>query len=163
RSPADAYGKLPAQEIIACVRKQAGMGAVVEDERIPTLHCHTPGAATRERPPRHLVLIVEASLGAKYTGHLGGMDRNVNLDSLAKQAWTFTRAYATGTRSVRGLEALVAGFPPSLSDAVLRLPDAQSRFFTLAQTLRAQGYRSHFIYGGEAHFDNMKSFFLGNG
>src|SRR5690606_37201979 len=77
--------------------------------------------------------------------------------------WTFTRAYATGTRSVRGLEALVAGFPPSLSDAVLRLPDAQSRFFTLAHLLRGRGYRSRFIYGGEAHFDNMKSFFLGNG
>src|SRR5690606_26669033 len=103
------------------------------------------------------------SLGAKYTGHLGGLDLTPNLDALSRQAWTFTRAYATGTRSVRGLEALVAGFPPSLSDAVLRLPDAQAGFFTLAQLLRTQGYRSRFIYGGEAHFDNMKGFFLGNG
>src|SRR5690606_7633589 len=31
------------------------------------------------------------------------------------------------------------------------------------QALRQHDYRSHFIYGGEAHFDNMKSFFLGNG
>src|SRR5690606_22001144 len=61
------------------------------------------------------------------------------------------------------LEALVAGFPPSISEAALRLPDAQHRFFTLAQILRQQGYVNRFVYGGEAHFDNMKRFFLGNG
>src|SRR3546814_8057774 len=33
----------------------------------------------------------------------------------------------------------------------------------MAQILKQQGYRSRFVYGGEAHFDNMKSFFLGNG
>src|SRR5690606_511201 len=70
---------------------------------------------------------------------------------------------ATGTRSVRGLEAVVAGFPPTVSDAALRLSGAQSNFFTMAQLLKQQGYCSRFIYGGEAHFDNMKSFFLGNG
>jgi phosphoglycerol transferase MdoB-like AlkP superfamily enzyme len=64
---------------------------------------------------------------------------------------------------VRGLEAVVAGFPPTVSDAALRLSGAQSNFFTMAQVLKQQGYRSSFIYGGEAHFDNMKSFFLGNG
>src|SRR3546814_3858457 len=61
------------------------------------------------------------------------------------------------------LEAVVAGFPPTVSDAALRLSGAQSNFFTLAQVLKQHGYRSRFIYGGEAHFDNMKSFFLGNG
>src|SRR5690606_11582840 len=39
----------------------------------------------------------------------------------------------------------------------------QRNFFTLAQLLKQKGYRSRFIYGGEAHFDNMKGFFLGNG
>src|SRR5690606_6762888 len=53
--------------------------------------------------------------------------------------------------------------PPTISDAALRLSGAQRNFYTLAQTLKQHGYRSRFIYGGEAHFDNMKSFFLGNG
>lgn len=164
RSPADAYGKLPAEEVIACVRKGAAMDAGPRHASIPTLHRQAlaqldPG---RQRP-RNVVLIVQESLGSRFVGHLGGLDLTPHLDALSKEAWTFTRAYATGTRSVRGLEALVAGFPPSLSDAVLRLPDAQSRFFTLAQLLRTQGYRSRFVYGGEAHFDNMKGFFLGNG
>ncbi|WP_442593336.1 LTA synthase family protein [Parapusillimonas sp. JC17] len=163
RSPADAYGELPEQEVIALIRRQAFMSPTIDSAQIPTLHKHGSVTVHRDPTPRHIVLIVEESLGAKYTGHLGGLPLTPNLDALSDEAWTFTRAYATGTRSVRGLEALVAGFPPSLSDAVLRLPGAQSRFFTLAHLLKNQGYRSRFIYGGEAHFDNMKGFFLGNG
>src|SRR5690606_16993618 len=128
---------------------------------IPTLHYQMP--SVKRTRPLNLVMIVEESLGAQYTGHLGGAGLTPCLDELSARAWTFPRAYATGTRSVRGLEAVVAGFPPTVSDAALRLPDAQSRFFTLAQLLGQHGYRSRFIYGGESHFDNMKGFFLGNG
>ncbi|OWT60395.1 sulfatase [Candidimonas nitroreducens] len=130
-------------------------------QNIPSLHLQEP-SVRRERP-LNVVLIVEESLGAQYTGVLGGAGLTPEFDRLAGLGWNFTQAYATGTRSVRGLEAVVAGFPPTVSDAALRLPDAQSNFFTLAQALRRQGYRSRFIYGGEAHFDNMKSFFFGNG
>lgn len=46
---------------------------------------------------------------------------------------------------------------------MLKLPRSQQGFFTLAQLLGRKGYHSRFLYGGEAHFDNMKGFFLGNG
>src|SRR5690606_2215424 len=98
---------------------------------IPTLHRQRP-LVTHERP-LNLVMIVEESLGAQYVGNLGGAGLTPCLDELAQSAWNFTRAYATGTRSVRGLEAVVAGFPPTVSDAALRLSGAQSNFFTLAQ------------------------------
>src|SRR3546814_11284670 len=101
-------------------------------------------------------MIVQESLGAQYVGNLGGAKLTPCLDALAETSWNFTRAYATGTRSVRGLEAVVAGFPPTVSDAALRLSGAQSNFFTLAQVLKQHGYRSRFIYGGESHFDNLK-------
>jgi len=160
RSAADVYGDMPADEMNDIVRRGAGLPAP-ENPDIPTLHVQVP-ARERSRP-LNVVMIVEESLGAQYVGHLGGAGLTPELDELSKTAWTFTRAFATGTRSVRGLEAVVAGFPPTISDAALRLPDAQSNFFTLAQAVRRHGYRSRFIYGGEAHFDNMKSFFLGNG
>lgn len=159
RSASDVYGGLPEPEIHEIVRRCAGLPE--GPPGIPTLHSHQP-RTPRERP-LNLVMIVEESLGAQYVGNLGGAGLTPCLDELAKSAWNFTRAYATGTRSVRGLEAVVAGFPPTISDAALRLSGAQSNFFTMAQALRQHGYRSHFIYGGEAHFDNMKSFFLGNG
>ncbi len=114
RSPADAYGKLPEQEVIASIREHARLTPPITTEHIPTLHNHVLLAAHHTATPRHVVLIVEESLGAKYTGHLGGLSLTPNLDALSAQAWTFTQAYATGTRSVRGLEALVDGFHPSL-------------------------------------------------
>jgi len=159
RSAADVYGDLPVDVMLAEVCRAAHV-ARGPDER-PTLHVQQATCA-RERP-RNIVLILEESLGAQYVGNLGGADCTPNLDRLSQLGWNFTRAYATGTRSVRGLEAVVAGFPPTLSDAAPRLGGAQSGFFTLAQLFRRQGYRSRFIYGGEAHFDNMKNFFLGNG
>ena len=36
-------------------------------------------------------------------------------------------------------------------------------YFTIATLLKPYGYKSSFIYGGEARFDNMKSWYLGNG
>ncbi len=159
RSAADVYGDLPDEMLHDIICEQAAITPGTSG--IPTLHHQA--ASQRPARPRNLVLIVEESLGAQYVGNLGGAGLTPCLDALAQTGWNFTRAYATGTRSVRGLEAVTAGFPPTLSDAALRLGNAQSRFFTLAQLLRRHGYRSRFIYGGEAHFDNMKSFFLGNG
>lgn len=159
RSARDVYGKLPPEEMIEEVNRSAGI--VTTDASLPSLHIQTP-SRLRNRP-LNLVIIIEESLGAQYVARLGGRSLTPCIDALMDESWNFTQAYATGTRSVRGLEALVAGFPPTLSDAALRLSGAQRNFFTLAQALKLQGYRSRFIYGGEAHFDNMKSFFLGNG
>jgi phosphoglycerol transferase MdoB-like AlkP superfamily enzyme len=71
--------------------------------------------------------------------------------------------YATGTRSVRGIEAVTTGFSPTPARAVVKLGKSQSGFFTIAALLKQHGYHTQFVYGGESHFDNMKSFFLGNG
>jgi len=166
RCSADVYGTLPEAQIHACVRQCAGLPESENQNDIPTLHWQH--ATQARKRPRHIVLIVQESLGAQFVGYLNGKagtedSLTPELDRLAAQSWTFTRAFATGTRSVRGLEALTAGFAPCYSEAVLKLPDAQSRFFTLAQLLKKEGYRSSFVYGGEAHFDNMKGFFLGNG
>ena len=85
------------------------------------------------------------------------------IDKLAKQGWLFQRIYATGTRSVRGIEAVVSGYVPTPARSVVKLPKSQQNFFTIARLLKARGYDTSFIYGGEAHFDNMATFFIGNG
>ena len=131
------------------------------DPRYPSLH--EQKASVRRDKPLNLVIILQESLGAQYVGSLGGRDLTPNIDRLGKEGWMFHRAYATGTRSVRGIEAVTAGFLPSVADAVVKLPRSQTGFFTLAQVLGKHGYQSRFVYGGEAHFDNMRAFFLGNG
>lgn len=161
RSAESLYGSMPTEEAIEIVRTSAGLPAQPSDPQIPTLHEQRASLAVER--PRNLVLIVEESLGAQFVGSLGGQNLTPHLDALAKEGWYFTRTYATGTRSVRGLEALTTGFPPTPSEAVVKMPNAQTGFFTLAELLGRQGYGSRFLYGGEAHFDNMRGFFLGNG
>ena len=63
---------------------------------------------------------------------------------------------------MRGIEAVVAGFPPTPAQSTVKLSLSQHHFFTLASLLRKYGYTSDFIDGGEGHFDNMRNFFLGN-
>jgi phosphoglycerol transferase MdoB-like AlkP superfamily enzyme len=159
---AEVYGRMPREEVIRRVR--AGMGLEPEaftDPRFPTLHRQTPDSA-RQRP-RNLVIILEESLGARYVEPLGGLPLTPALAALAREGLWFERLYATGTRSVRGIEAVVTGFLPTPARSVVKLVSAGRPFFTLADLLRRSGYTSLFVYGGESHFDNMAGFFLGHG
>jgi len=130
QSASSLYGKVPDEQLVQATRDAAHIKGPVLNTQIPTLHAQT--ASVRHDNPRNLVIIVEESLGAQYVGSLGGRNLTPELDALASQAWAFQHAYATGTRSVRGLEALITGFPPTPSEAVLKLSGAQTGFFTLA-------------------------------
>jgi len=114
-------------------------------------------------PPRHVVLITVESLSADYMTAFGST-RNLtpNLDRLAEKSLFFTRLYATGTRTVRGLEALSLGTPPVPGQAVVRRPGNQ-RLSTVGQLAALQGFEPVFLYGGNGFFDNMNAYFGGNG
>ncbi len=161
RNASDIYGHMTSDEMTAIVRQAAGFEGAPIDPRYPTLHRQS--ASVTRAKPLNLVIIMEESLGAQYVGSLGGQNLTPELDKLGREGWMFGRAYATGTRSVRGLEAINTGFLPTPAEAVLKLPRSQRNFFTIAQLLGGFGYHSRFVYGGEAHFDNMRGFFLGNG
>jgi len=157
------YGALPEAEVIAAVRADSALPPDAfsdADASIPTLAARAP---IWQGKPRNLVIILEESLGAQFVGSLGGLPLTPQYDRLSQQGWALTRLYATGTRSVRGIEAVLAGFSPTPAQAVVKRPRAQQDFFTLAALLRRHGYDTTFYYGGESHFDNMRGFFLGNG
>lgn len=135
------------------------MSDYISDE-IPTL---TNNSATYQGKPKNIVIVLEESLGAQFVGTLGGRPLTPEFDRLAEQGWLFENLYATGTRSVRGIEAVTAGFTPTPARATVKLAKSQNGFFTIAELLRRQGYQTSFIYGGEKHFDNMASYFYGNG
>ncbi|MCD9046464.1 LTA synthase family protein [Luteimonas sp. MHLX1A] len=153
----------PDEEVADALRgiSAAWPGAtVVKDASVPLLLRRDP---VHHGPPRNLVIVLEESLGARFVGSLGGLPLTPRFDALATRGWAFDQLYATGTRSVRGIEAVVSGYPPTPSVAVVKRPRAQQDFFTLAALLRRHGYDTAFHYGGESHFDNMRGFFLGNG
>jgi phosphoglycerol transferase MdoB-like AlkP superfamily enzyme len=156
------YGRIDEDAAIDTVRKEMHVPDLVfTSADLPTLHIQAAGTANAT--PRNLVIIVEESLGAEFVGSLGGLDLTPNLDALAEDGIWFTQLYATGTRSVRGLEAIVSGFTPTPARSVVKLAKSQRDFFTLAELLGEYGYESSFIYGGEAQFDNMRRFFMNNG
>ena len=155
------YGKMTDSEIIEGVQKAATIGqSEFSNDEIPTERYHT---ASYTGQPKNIVILLQESLGARHVGGLGGPDLTPNLDQLMQEGWNFTNAYATGTRSVRGIEAVFTGFSPGPSRSVVKLSKSQTNFFSLASLLKQHNYQTQFIYGGESHFDNMKSFFLGNG
>ncbi|MEE9446729.1 MAG: LTA synthase family protein, partial [Arenicellales bacterium] len=114
--------------------------------------------------PKNLVIFIQESLGAQFVGALGGAQGiTPNLDQLSEQGLWFNNLYSNGTRSIRGLAALTAGFLPVPGKGVIKRNKSQKDFFSVAQLLKPYGYESLFIYGGEKRFDNMASWFYGNG
>ncbi|MFQ1063462.1 LTA synthase family protein [Bordetella trematum] len=161
RSSAALYPKMDVSRMNQIVREASGIEGPELYPELPSAHVQK--ATVRRDKPYNLVIILQESLGAQYVASLGGRNLTPELDKLGQQGWMFHRAYATGTRSVRGIEAVTAGFLPTVAEAVVKLPRAQTNFFTLAALLKAHGFHSRFVYGGESHFDNMRGFFLGNG
>jgi phosphoglycerol transferase MdoB-like AlkP superfamily enzyme len=156
------YGKMDKDEALGIVIETAGLdGKVDVHSDTPTMHDQV--ATRRLDRPLNLVIVLEESLGAEFVGRLGGKDLTPNLDALAEDGIWFEQLYATGTRSVRGIEAIISGFPPTSKRSVVKLTETQKNFFTIANVLEDQNYQTSFIYGGSAHFDNMRRFFLNNG
>ena len=158
----DIYGDFPREKVFAEVKAAPWL----RDYRFtnpgqPTQHYQ--GAAVARTKPLNLVIVLQESLGATFVESLGGLAVTPELEKLKGEGWWFEQLYATGTRSVRGIEAVVAGYAPTPARSTVKLSLSQQNFYTLAAGLGDQGYHTEFVYGGEAHFDNMRSFFTGNG
>ena len=114
--------------------------------------------------PLNVVLVVMESFTGRLTGCLGGVPAlSPELDRLAQEGLLLEGCYATGERTIQGLEAAVCSFPPLPGEGVVKRPQARQNFFTLASVLRERGYATSFLYGGQGIFDHMLAFFLGNG
>ena len=111
----------------------------------------------------NVVLITVESLSAEYLGVFGNREGlTPNLDKLAQQSMLFTNLYATGTRTVRGLEAITLSVPPTPGQSIVKRPHNEG-LFSLGYVFKAKGYDTRFIYGGYGYFDNMNYFFANNG
>ncbi|HET6545234.1 MAG TPA: LTA synthase family protein, partial [Rhodanobacteraceae bacterium] len=156
------YPTLPdarASAIVRALLQTPDATFVSDDPADLTREIRNPG------PEQHLnvVLISVESLSADYLAHFGN-HRNLtpNLDALAGQGLFFTRLYANGTRTVRGLEALTLSVPPTPGDSLVRQSHNEN-LFSLAGIFNDRGYTSEFVYGGYGYFDNMNYFFDHNG
>lgn len=161
KNPSAFYGSMSEEEIFQRVRTNMLLpDSLFVQSEIPFLH-KQPSLKTER--PMNVVIILEESLGAEYVGFLKGLPLTPYLDSLSKKGLAFTNLYSTGTRTVRGIEATLSGFLPTPGSSVVNLGLSRRGFFTAGQLFGSAGYTTEFIYGGESNFDEMRSFFLGNG
>ena len=116
----------------------------------------TPDSAERKM---NVVLISVESLSGSFLKYFGN-EQNITpvLDSLIPHGLFFSNFYATGTRTVRGLESLSAALPPTPGQSTVRRPNNED-MFTLGSVFKNKSYDVKFIYGGNSFFDNMGYYF----
>ncbi len=112
----------------------------------------------------NIVLVLEESFGSNFIGtlHPDGPNLTPRFDSLIKKSLLFSNIYATGNRTVRGLEASLASFPPIPGRSIVKRPGSEN-VFTLSSVLKGLDYNTVFLYGGLSYFDNFGHFALTNG
>jgi phosphoglycerol transferase MdoB-like AlkP superfamily enzyme len=112
---------------------------------------------------KNVVLITVESLSEEFLEQYGDTKHLTPfLSDLANKSLQFTNLYATGNRTVRGLEAVTLCLPPSAAESVVKREDNKNKFST-GSVFKKKGYTVKYMYGGDAFFDNMESFFGGNG
>jgi glucan phosphoethanolaminetransferase (alkaline phosphatase superfamily) len=80
---------------------------------------------------KNVVLITIESLSAEFMKHYGNTNSITPfLDQLADESLFFTNLYATGNRTVRGLEAVTLCLPPTPGESVVKRKDNKNKFTT---------------------------------
>ncbi len=116
------------------------------------------------KPKMNVVVLLEESLGSEFFGCLGRTEPTCTpeLDKLSHEALLFTNLYASGNRTVRGMEAVLCSFPPLPGDSVV-VRSRGKPIETLARVMKRDGYNTTFIYAGRGVFDRVGSFMSSNG
>ncbi|QAA80858.1 alkaline phosphatase family protein [Aequorivita sp. H23M31] len=111
----------------------------------------------------NVIFICVESLSADFLKTFGNEEHiTPTLDSLANHSLFFQNLYATGTRTVRGMEAITLSIPPTPGRSIVKRKNNQG-LFTIGEVFKEKGYVRNFFYGGDGYFDNMNTYFGGNG
>ena len=151
------YGKMSTGE--ALKRMQECLGIEGNDLNSTSAFLRLEKTHFPTTKKKNLVIFLQESLGYQFVKP----KITPALLKLKEEGVWFNEAYSNGTRSVRGIAGMTSGFLAVPGKGVVKRTKSQDGFFTFASLLKPQGYHTLFLYGGEARFDNMRSWFLGNG
>jgi len=151
------YGKMPIEE--AKQRVQNRLGIKGNELNSSSIYSRLEESHFKTEKKKNLVIFLQESLGYQFVTP----EITPHLLALKKEGLWFNEVYSNGTRSVRGIAGTTAGFLAVPGKGVVKRTKSQSDFFTFSSLLKPLGYHTMFLYGGEARFDNMRSWFLGNG
>lgn len=156
------YTTLPKEEAFALVRKNlSNANTKFVTDPISIRRSITDSLASDQRP--NIVFVLMESMSANFMSEFGNeLAITPFMDKLAQESLFFSNLYATGTRTVRGMEAVTLCIPPTPGSSIVKRPN-NANLFTIASVFNQKEYQCNFFYGGDGYFDNMNAFFGGNG
>ncbi len=86
------------------------------------------------------------------------------LQQLEEEGMCWSRCYATGNRSDKGMSAVMAGYPALIRfGSILQHENKLPSLQTLPRLFSDNGYHTAFLYGGDVNFYNTRMFMLQSG
>lgn len=159
------YRSIPDERALAIVRSGLQEGNSHFSSEVYPLHRRVTNSVSGSGDvgSKNVVFILVESLSASFMKEFGQeASCTPFLDSLAQKSIFFSNLYATGTRTVRGMEAVTLCIPPTPGQSIVKRPD-NGNLFTVSNVFASKGYVNNFFYGGDGYFDNMNAYFGGNG
>ncbi len=112
----------------------------------------------------NIVIILMESCGGQFTEISGRRDITPNLNKLASEGIYFTQCYANSWRTDRGTLCTYSGYPSFPTMSVMKMPAKSRTLPCIARSLRDnKQYNTHYLYGGDINFTNMRSYLIGGG
>jgi phosphoglycerol transferase MdoB-like AlkP superfamily enzyme len=131
-------------------------------EKSNKLQHHNMQLFTQNKPDVLLLILEGWSADVvEFTG--GERDVTPHFNQWAKQSLVYTNFYANGNRTDKGLASIISGQPAFANSSIINRIEKFTQLPALPKSLNPLGYKSTFIYGGEAEFANMKAYWLNSG
>lgn len=112
----------------------------------------------------NILLVILEGWTADVVDVVGGeKDITPNFNRLSKNGLLYTRFYANGNRTDKGLAAIISGQPALAKSSIINRIQKFSNLPALSNVLKKNGYTTQFIYGGESEFANMKAYWINSG
>lgn len=109
----------------------------------------------------NILIITWESLTAKLVGPLGGESGVVpELEALIPEGLLFTKFYANGERSDKGITSILSGYFPQPETSIIKLPAKSTTLPSFPTSLKKMGYHTAFYYGGDLNFGNLNTYLL---
>ncbi len=116
------------------------------------------------KPGANVLLVVLESFSGAAMESLDGIPGVMpNLEKIASEGILFTRCYANSFRTDRGLTSILSGYPAQPTASIMKYPSKSQSLPAISKSLRSHGYDTQFLYGGDADFTNMRSYFISMG
>lgn len=112
----------------------------------------------------NVVIVITEGMGRTITDAYEGEEAvTPNIHRLKAEGIWFENMYASSFRTDRGTVALLSGFPAQPKMSIMKYPNKAAKLPGIAAAMAKEGYRSRFIYGGDANFTDTRAYLFAMG